>query len=112
LEERGSPLDTVDRVLRIDPQDLGCLSARLVELPQLRESRSQPDVAQPKIRGPRRTFAHRRQRLRILFRKIPGQPSSTTSSVRGPRHEGVLNARLPVFAGRTIVATVVTIAEW
>ena len=45
LEESQSPLRAVDRVLRVDPQHLGCLRPGLVELPQLREIGGQPDVA-------------------------------------------------------------------
>ena len=45
LEESQSPLRAVDRVLRVDPQHFGCLRPGLVELPQLREIRGQPDVA-------------------------------------------------------------------
>ena len=45
LEESQSPLRAVDRVLRVDPQHLGCLRTGLIELPQLREIGGQPDVA-------------------------------------------------------------------
>src|SRR5262245_2024219 len=43
LVEGQSPL-YVDRAHGIDPQGLGCLSARLIEIPQLREIGGQPDV--------------------------------------------------------------------
>ena len=53
LEESQSPLGAVNRVLRIDPQDLGRLRASLIVSPQLREVGGQPDVALPHVWGPR-----------------------------------------------------------
>src|SRR5262245_42994593 len=73
LVEGQSPL-YVDRVHGIDPEDLGCLSARLIKMPQLREIDGQPDVALAHVWGPGCKFAQRRQRFRILFQHIPGDP--------------------------------------
>src|SRR5262245_48690855 len=74
LEQSQSPLRAVDRVLRVDPQDLGGLRTGLVELPQLREIGGQPAVTFPDVWGPGRAFAQRRQRLRILLQHIACEP--------------------------------------
>ena len=59
LEQRQSPLRAGDRVLRIDPQNLGGLCIGLIELPQLREIGGQEDVALPHS-GTRNVSSRRR----------------------------------------------------
>ena len=44
LELRQLPLRAIDRLLRIDPQDLNSLCVGLVELPELRQIGGQEDV--------------------------------------------------------------------
>jgi len=56
LEPRQLPLRAVDRVVRIDPQDLGSLCPGLIEPPELRQIGGQPDVTLPHVWKPRRKF--------------------------------------------------------
>src|SRR5262245_31951880 len=74
FEESLSPLRTLNRELWIDPQDLGCLCTGLIELPQLRETCGQPNMALPHAWSTRGTFTQRGQRLRVLFQHIAGKP--------------------------------------